>query len=376
MWSLASTPGALLFALLSQALLLLATAPPTTVLRVPSSARPGHVVKMLPNHNGVYQMRLGSPSNGAANQNSEKEDLSGYFTVMDQGHVITTQDISHLDGTLVPLSVEYVHSQDPDQSWSQSLSVLVTSEPLPGAQFVNQPYTGSLLENSPPGSPVEKLEDLFNVVRTFAPFANLSLVSGDAHLFRLWKVSSDPESDAEPSLVAMDTFDREQRPDYSVTIAAEDANGVTTHAIVQIHIQDANEHAPTFQRPNYLSELKLPNQDEVEAIFQDGVSKLLSVFASDEDSVDDDVTYSLVDTIDDLFSVHPEKGDIGVNLGAMMKNMVQDMEQAWDFLLEKSYELEVLADDGRGLQGSTFVQVMLFICKTITIVAAGLRGKR
>ena len=149
--------GTLLISL-SQVCLLLATSPPIKVLPVPSSAKPGHVISMLPNkiHNGIYQMRMGNSKSDIFGTNPS-EDLTKYFSIMDQGHLITTQNISHLDGKHVPLNVEHIHPTEPTQSWSQNIYVLVTSEPLEGPQFTNQPYRGSLLENMPAGSTVTQL---------------------------------------------------------------------------------------------------------------------------------------------------------------------------------------------------------------------------
>ena len=115
--------GVLVF-VLNQLCLLLATSP-VKVLQVPSSAEPGHVIAILPNqyHNGIYQMRMGgsSISGGKNAQKEPKSDLSEYFTVMDQGHMITTQNISHLDGERVPLNIEHVNPSGPAESWSQKL---------------------------------------------------------------------------------------------------------------------------------------------------------------------------------------------------------------------------------------------------------------
>ena len=334
---------------LSQVCLLLATSPPIKVLRVPSTAKPGHVISMLPNkiHNGIYQMRMGNNNSDIFGTNPS-EDLSKYFSVMDQGHLITTQNISHLDGMHVPLNVEHIHPTEPTQSWSQNIYVLVTSEPLEGPQFTNQPYRGSLLENMPAGSTVTQLDNLKNVLSKFASFTNLTLVSGDTDLFRLQKPEFSTQEDV-PSLVAMDTFDHESRPDYSVTIEADDGSGIITHAIIQIDIEDSNEHAPKFDLPYYLSELP----SEIKS-FKDGTKSLLSVFASDGDK--DDITYSLEDTMGDLFKIDPFEGDIGFNMESMFNEM-KTLDDFKSLMMDKSYELKVHADDGRGLRDSTLVQV-------------------
>ena len=335
---------------LSQICLLLATSPPMKVLRVPNSAKPGHVISMLPNkiHNGIYRMRMGT-SNSDISGTDSSEDLSKYFTVMDQGHLITTQNINHLDGQHVPLKVEHIHPKDPSQSWSQNIYVLVTSEPLPGPQFTEQPYRGSLLENMPAGSTVTQLDDLKSVLNKFASFANLTLVSGDTDKFSLQKPEFLSPGDV-PSLVAMDTFDKEARPDYSVTIEADDGSGVITHAIIQIDIEDSNEHSPKFDLPYYLSELP----SEIKS-FKDGAKSLLNVFASDGDK--DDITYSLEDTMGDLFKIDPFKGDIGFNMESVFNEMKKTLDDFKSLMLDKSYELKVHADDGRGLRDSTLVQV-------------------
>ena len=336
---------------LSQLCLILANSQPIRVLPVPSNAQPGHVISMLPNQirNGIYQMRVGERNSPIFRDEDPEEDTSKYFSVLDQGHLITTQNISHLDGKHVSLNVENNHPVDSTQSWSQNVYLFVTSEPLPGPQFTKQPYRGSLLENMPPGSAVTQLDDLRDALSQVASFANLTLVSGDTDLFSLETPDSDQEG-LVPNLVAMETFNHEERPDYSVTIEADDGSGIITHAIIQIDIEDSNEHAPKFHLPHYLSEL--PNDFKS---FKDGAQKLLSVLASDADK--DDVTYSLESTMDDLFKIDPFKGDIGLNMDSMFDDMEKMFDSMKSSLFGKSYELKVHADDGRGLRDSALVQV-------------------
>ena len=340
---------------LSHLCCIVATSQPIRVLPVPSNAQPGHVITILPNQirNGIYQMRVGERNSPFFQDEDPTEDTSKYFSVLDQGHLITTQNISHLDGKHVSLNVEHNHPEDPTQSWSQNVYLFITSKPLPGPQFTKQPYRGSLLENMPAGSAVTQLDDLRDAISQFASFANLTLVSGDTDLFSLETPEFHPDSEQEgllPNLVAMGTFNHEERPDYSVTIEADDGSGIVTHAIIQIDIEDSNEHAPKFHLPYYQSELPSDFKS-----FKDGAQRLLSVLASDADK--DDVTYSLENTMDDLFKIDPFKGDIGLNMDSVFDDMEKMFDSMKSSLFGKSYELEVHADDGRGLRDSALVQV-------------------
>ena len=298
-------------------------------------------------------MRVGERNSPFFRDEDPTEDTSKYFSVLDQGHLITIQNISHLDGKHVSLNVEHNHPEDPTQSWSQNVYLFITSKPLPGPQFTKQPYRGSLLENMPAGNAVTQLDDLRDALSQFASFANLTLVSGDTDLFSLETPEFHPDSEQEglvPSLVAMETFNHEERPDYSVTIEADDGSGIVTHAIIQIDIEDSNEHAPKFQLPYYQSELPSDFKS-----FKDGAQRLLSVLASDADK--DDVTYSLENTMDDLFKIDPFKGDIRLNMDSMFDDMEKMFDSMKSSLFGKSYELEAHADDGRGLRDSALVQV-------------------
>ena len=340
---------------LSQLCLIMATSQPIRVLPVPSNAQPGHVITILPNQirNGIYQMRVGERNSPFFHDEDPTEDTSKYFSALDQGHLITTQNISHLDGKHVSLNVEHNHPVDPTQSWSHNVYLFITSKPLPGPQFTKQPYRGSLLENMPAGSTVTQLDDLRDALSQFASFANLTLVSGDKDLFSLETPEFYPDSEQEgllPNLVAKKAFNHEERPDYSVTIEADDGSGIITHAIIQIDIEDSNEHAPKFHLPHYLSELPTDFKS-----FKDGAQKLLSVLASDADK--DDVTYSLEDTMADLFKIDPFKGDIGFNMDSMFGDMEKMFDSLKTSLFGKSYDLKVHADDGRGLRDSALVQV-------------------
>ncbi len=306
-------------------------------------------------------MRLADASGASGGDPHHTDsDLSRYFTVLDQGHLITTEDISHLDSKQVPLKVEHIHSSDPAQSWSEHVFVEVTSDPLLGPQFLNQPYVGSIPENAPPGSTVENLEDLLSVLRTFAPFSNVSLVSGDTDVFSVRNGSS-------PALFALKTLDHEKLSDYSVTIEADDGTGSLTHALIQIQVQNANEHAPKFESSNYITEFPPAAPSNPPAAFppSSGLDKLLRVSASDADG--DRVTYSLADTLDGLFHIDPFEGDIGMNLKALRRSLAE-MEEV---VFGMSYELEVRADDGRGLTGSTQVQVSCVLQIGVVFIPVG-----
>ena len=184
----------------------------------------------------------------------------------------------------------------------------------------------------------------------------MTLVSGDTDLFTLQ--GSPDSTEGLLRLVATETFDREARPDYWVTIEADDGSGIITHAIIQIDIEDSNEHVPKFDLPYYLSELP----SEIES-FEDGASKLLNVFASDADG--DDITYSLEDTMDDLFNIDPLTGDIGLNMESVFSDMENILDNFKDLMFDRSYELTVHADDGRGFKGSTLVQVQIYIIQVL-----------
>ena len=329
---------------LSQSYLVLGRSEPYQELSVPSDAKPGHVITMF--NNGVHRVRMPEK---LKQEVDPQEDYSNYFSLMDQGHLITTQNISHLDGKRVSLNLEHDHPTDPAQSYSTKFNLHITSEPLSGPQFTKQPYKGSLLENMPPGSVVTQLQDLMDALGQFPSFPDLTFVSGDTDKFKLETTpefnSSSEQGLVLPNLVAMDTFNREERPDYSVTIEARSGNQAA-YAIIQVDIEDINEHAPKFDLPTYQSELPADFKS-----FQNGAQKLLSVLASDADA--DDVTYSLEDTLGDLFKIDPFKGDIGLN----MESMMGDMERTFSELFGKSFELQVHADDGRGRKDSTLVQV-------------------
>ena len=280
---------------------------------VPGQARPGHVVTMLPYTQGqMYSLR--HPMNPTAAQ---------YFTVMDQGHLVTNTDISPLVGQSFKLHVEH---ELPSGLRLQTLQLNVV--PSTQFEFQGQPYTGHVTENQPAGTLVQGLEALSTACQTFPPQTVFTLVVGDVDIFQL---NPTDETKGCLSLVTTQALDREDQKSYHVTIRAQNGNQ-EAFAMMTIEVEDENDNVPTFHKPVFYG--LIPFNAPVD-------TPILDLFASDPD-YEDEISFQL------------ESNDL-VSLDSTTRSVIVK-QQPEDRLME-SYEFEVYAVDKAGAQSRAVLRI-------------------
>uniref|UniRef100_A0A4X2JRV5 Cadherin-related family member 2 n=1 Tax=Vombatus ursinus TaxID=29139 RepID=A0A4X2JRV5_VOMUR len=142
----------------------------------------------------------------------------------------------------------------------------------------------------------------------------------------------------QPNLV---DFERKQIMEVEV-IANDSGNGVVSTAKVTIHVEDINDHAPQFNKSQYIL--------YVYEHCPDGTVVTNDIKATDPDTdFRGRITYQLISgNSADIFQVNSSSGEITVKNGTLLDRELQSV-----------YYLTLLATDGGDLTGSTLLQIIV-----------------
>ncbi|XP_070699525.1 protocadherin Fat 3 [Pempheris klunzingeri] len=135
-------------------------------------------------------------------------------------------------------------------------------------------------------------------------------------------------------------MDREMTPTYKLIAQATDGGGLFCRSDISLKVVDVNDNAPSFSSTHYLA-----------SVFENAAPKALltRLQATDPDEgLNRTVVYSLVDSVNGLFSVDPVSGMV-------------ILEKSLDRESQDSYRVHVQATDQAGQQGALSSQVDLTI---------------
>ncbi|KAM7140530.1 protocadherin beta-3 isoform 2-T2 [Molossus nigricans] len=144
-----------------------------------------------------------------------------------------------------------------------------------------------------------------------------------------------------PELVLDKALDREEQPQFSLTLTALDGGSPPRSGTVQIHILvlDINDNAPEFTQSLY--EVEVPENSPVNSV-------IVTVSASDLDAGNfGTILYTFFHTSEEIrktFQLNPITGDI-------------QLVKYLNFEAINSYEVDIEAKDGGGLTGKSTVIV-------------------
>uniref|UniRef100_A0A8C9DA18 Protocadherin gamma subfamily A, 1 n=1 Tax=Panthera leo TaxID=9689 RepID=A0A8C9DA18_PANLE len=192
-----------------------------------------------------------------------------------------------------------------------------------------------IMENTLPGAvfPLKNAQDLdvgVNNVQNYTIYPN-------SHFHVLTRNSG--EGRKYPELVLDKALDREQQPEFRLTLMAVDGGTPpkTGTTLVLIHVLDINDNAPEFVQPLYRVQI-LENSPLG--------SLIVTVSARDLDTgINGEVVYSFFygdEEITRTFALNELTGEIKII-------------RKLDFEKIKSYELDIKASDGAGLSGKCTV---------------------
>nr|XP_033954155.1 protocadherin Fat 3 [Pseudochaenichthys georgianus] len=135
-------------------------------------------------------------------------------------------------------------------------------------------------------------------------------------------------------------MDREMTTTYKLIAQATDGGGLFCRSDISLKVLDVNDNAPSFSSPHYLA-----------SVYENAAPKALltRLQASDPDEgFNRTVVYSLVDSVNGLFSIEPVSGMV-------------ILEKTLDRESQDSYRVRVQATDQDGQQGALSSQVDLTI---------------
>ncbi|KAL1388318.1 hypothetical protein pipiens_012628, partial [Culex pipiens pipiens] len=262
---------------------------------------------------------ISSYSSKPLNYRLLETDYSKYFTVLDDGMVMTTSDLSPLVNRPVKL---VVLEETPNSTATHQLQLYIMNRKdmlhFPSALGEN---VGELSENKPAGTRVRELPILQANSARGAKTVIYTIASGNAgHEFALEDSSTGEIKDTvriEDTrkhgvfLVSNKPLDRESKDLYTLVLEASDPKKINKAQVkLQVKILDVNDNHPTFTKPDYrftVNGVKSTNNYGNETISYERFTSVGKVEAKDADG--DKVAYRLLNPSNTVVIV-PQTGEL------------------------------------------------------------------
>nr|XP_019594563.1 PREDICTED: protocadherin beta-4-like [Rhinolophus sinicus] len=248
-------------------------------------------------------------------------------------------DREELCGSTEPCVLHFqVLLETPVQFFEGELSIQDINDHSP--VFLTREMLLKIPENSQPGTifPLKSAQDLDVGSNGLQQYT----ISPSSHFHVLTR--NHGEGKKYPDLVQDKALDREEQPEFSLTLVALDGGAPPRSGTIAVRVLiiDVNDNVPEFVHTPY--EVQILENSPLD-------SPILSVFARDADAGNfGSVSYSLFQASDEIkqtFSIDEVTGEIRLT-------------KELDFEQIKSYHVEIEATDGGGLsgKGTVFVEVV------------------
>ncbi|GAB5566800.1 protocadherin beta-3 [Prionailurus iriomotensis] len=253
-------------------------------------------------------------------------------------HLREKLDREELCGPTEPCILHFqILLQNPLQFITNELHVIDVNDHSP--VFFENEMQLKLLENTPPGTmiPLGNAEDL-DVGRN--SLQNYT-ITPNSHFHVLTRSRRDGRK--YPQLVLDKSLDREEQPEFILTLTALDGGSPHRSGIAKIHILvlDINDNAPEFTQTLY--EVQILENSPLNSV-------VVTVSATDLDTGNfGTVSYAFFHASEEIrktFQLNPVTGDI-------------QLVKYLNFEEMNTYELDIEAKDGGGLSGKTTVIVQV-----------------
>lgn len=280
-------------------LLTLALCPPPSALATAPRTRP---VDVLPHdlHPGYTVTQLHGEH--SLNYRLVETGFSQFFTVLDDGLVMTTSDL----GPLVNRPVNLVVLEETANSTATHTLQLYVLDRRDMLRFPNETYEdGRVMENSAAGTVVSGLPTLrASGGGVGGSPLRYSIVSGNVDdAFRLKS-----EAHSGVVLVTNKPLDRETLASYSLKVEASDGKGIDKAATrVLVQVEDENDNSPVFTQRVYRFTVNGLRNRAMNGTEWKRFAAVGTVSASDADG--DHVAYRLA-VPSDLVVIVPQTGDL------------------------------------------------------------------
>ncbi|XP_023247590.1 neural-cadherin, partial [Copidosoma floridanum] len=293
----------------------------------------------------VMQFEGGSPSRQQQQVPSSfrllETGFSKFFTVLDNGIVMTTSDLSPLVDRPVNL---VVLEERPNRTETHELHLYVINRRNMLTFSHDRLGEGEVEENSPPGTPVDGFPVL-HARGNFPVHYSILEEDGGPPLFALseshFKQTGLNLTLRSPKqgirIVTAGPLDRELKSSHRVVVRASDSDYISSSRIEGVvNVLDVNDNSPVFEQMVYSFEISPDNLDELQRARRgSGVkprwkrfSTIGRVLAKDADG--DKVAYKLV-TPTNLVIIVPQTGEL---LLAGEPEVAPDLDTESEFLVE------------------------------------------
>ncbi|RZF39788.1 hypothetical protein LSTR_LSTR017430, partial [Laodelphax striatellus] len=261
---------------------------------LPHDTYPGFTVKKFPGDH-VMNYRL------------LETGFSQFFTVLDDGLVMTTSDLSPLVNRPVNL---VVLEESPNSTSTHTLQLYVLDR-RDMLRFPEELYEDAhVIENAAKATKVTGLPVLLAIGEGAGGSSlKYTIISGNEdHAFALQEEKT--RNGTGVRLVTAKTLDREQKPSYELKVQASDSRGIDKAITsVKVEVEDENDNSPVFAQNVYrftISDLKSGSGlgNKTETVRFSSVGKVSAV-----DADGDKVAYRLA-VPSNLVVIVPQTGEI------------------------------------------------------------------
>ncbi|KAI5641444.1 neural-cadherin [Phthorimaea operculella] len=210
---------------------------------LPHDVRPGHAVRHFAGNHSRYTLL--------------DPEFSPYFTLLDDGLLMTTSDLAPLIDRPVNLAVL---EQTPYSSSAHSIRLLVVDRRrmlhFPG----NGGLRGEISENSAPGTAVDLPPIRATAMLDVGPIAYKIIKGNEDNVFALrdkTKGTTTPKvrsviTEGDVEIISTKPLDAEEKNLYNIVIQATDLNGANKASLpIRIEVLNENDHAPIFDQEVY-----------------------------------------------------------------------------------------------------------------------------
>ncbi|XP_011314314.1 neural-cadherin isoform X2 [Fopius arisanus] len=264
---------------------------------------------------GFEVMQLKHDKKHASNYHLLETGFSKYFTVLDNGMVMTTSDLTPLVNKPVNL---LVLEELFNRTEIHDVHLFVINRGNMLTFSYEELGTGEVMENAPAGTIVDE----FPVLHAYGSFPVHYTILPDDSGERAFALTEETSTETGFNLtlkrpnqgvrvVTTKPLDREVKKLYAVVIHASDANYISTSKISGVvNVLDDNDNSPEFDHEEYSFELRPLNMETLE---KDGAPKwkrfatIGRVSAKDADG--DKVAYQLI-TPTNLLIIVPQTGEM------------------------------------------------------------------
>ncbi|ELU14776.1 hypothetical protein CAPTEDRAFT_210002 [Capitella teleta] len=276
---------------------------------LPATVKPGYRVASLTHWGQRYSI--------------DDPEMRNYFSVLSNGDVITSSDISSLEDQR--LTIPVLNSLA-SKSWMEMLHVEVSSSEHI-LHFPRDLYEGFVSENLPPGAIIEGISDL-HAVGGGSHEIHYAITAGATDLFTVVELSGN-----QVQIDSRDVLDREHQSEYMLTLRAKAKHDQPTFTKIRIIVNDTEDNAPVFEKQEY--DLVIPDTTPLSAT-------VLRPKVHDPDL--GELTFTLDDPLD-VFTINAKTGSV------LLSSVLP--------LTAQSYKMTVNVEDPAKHRVSALVRVVI-----------------